>query len=142
MNRRRIVFFFLTALMLLLGLSTFSQSGKIPPFKMIQANGKVFFAGNLPMEKPIVITYFSPDCDDCQLLIESILERMVDFKNSSIVMITYLSVETVKQFVTKYSLSKYSNIFVGTEGNSLFVRNYYNVQQFPFLTLYNKNDCL
>ena len=53
-------------------------------------------------------------------------------------MITYLSVETVRNFVAKNKLGDYSNIYVGTEGNYLFVRNYYGIVQFPFVALYDK----
>jgi hypothetical protein len=142
MNKIIKVFFVFTVFMFLLSLDGLSQSGKVPPFRMIRSNDKVFLAGNLPIGHPIIIIYFSPDCDDCQRLIEGILKRMDDFKNASIVMITYLPVENVKQFATRYNLNEYSNIYIGTEGNSLFVRDYYKVLQFPFLALYNKNGDL
>jgi hypothetical protein len=142
MNKIKKVFFVLAVLMFLLSLDGLSQSGKVPPFQMIRSNDKVFLAGNLPIGHPIIIIYFSPDCDDCHRLIEGILKRMDDFRNASIVMLTYLPVENVKQFAARYSLTEYSNIYVGTEGNSLFVRDYYNVLKFPFLALYNKNGDL
>jgi thiol-disulfide isomerase/thioredoxin len=120
----------------------YSQSGKIPPFKIIQSDGKIFKAENLPMGKPIIIIYFSPDCEECQKLTEGLLKRMNDFKKASIVMVTYLAVDYVKQFVSKYNLNRYPNIFVGTEGSSFIVRYYYNVQTFPFLALINKDGNL
>lgn len=126
----------------LISSATYSQSNKVPPFKMIQANGKVFLAGNLPLRKPIVIIYFSPDCEDCQQFTKKLLNRMHEFNNASIAMITYLSLNIVKQFVSEYQLDKYSNIYIGTEGNSYFVGNYYKVGKLPFLALYNKNGDL
>jgi thiol-disulfide isomerase/thioredoxin len=120
----------------------FAQTGKVPPFRMVQADGKVFKAENLPFGKPIIIIYFSPDCDDCQLFISELLARINDFRKVSIAMITYLSVESVSNFVAKSKLSNYSNIYVGTEENYLLVKNYYNIEQFPFVTLYNKNGDL
>jgi thiol-disulfide isomerase/thioredoxin len=122
--------------------ATHSQSNKVPPFKMIQANGKVFLAGNLPLGKPIVIIYFSPDCEDCQQFTKELLNRINEFNSASIAMITYLSLSIVKQFVSDYHLDKYSNIYIGTEGNSYFVGNYYKVGKLPFLALYNKNGDL
>jgi thiol-disulfide isomerase/thioredoxin len=111
--------------MLLLSAVTFSQHNKVPPFQMTQVNGKIFLAGNLPMGKPIVIIYFSPECEDCHQLTKELLNRIKDFNNASIVMITNLSIDKVKPFVNEFSLEKYSNIYVGTEGNSFFVGNYY-----------------
>lgn len=109
---------------------------------MVQPDGKVFKAENLPFEKPIIIIYFSPDCDDCQQLTTDLLKRVNDFKSASIAMITYLAVESVSKFAAKNNLNRYSNIYVGTEGNYLFVKNYYNIEQFPFIAIFNKNGDL
>jgi hypothetical protein len=119
-----------------------AQSGKVPPFKMLQPDGKVFKAEDLPIGKPIIIIYFSKECEDCQQLTDKILNRIDDFKKVSIAMITYLSVESVSKFVMKNGLNKYPNIYIGTEGNYLFVLNYYKINKFPFLALYTKNGDL
>lgn len=132
----------LSAMSLLLSSATQSQSNKVPPFKITQADGKVFFAGNLPLGKPIVIIYFSPDCEDCQQLTKELLKRINEFKNASIAMITSQPQDMVKQFISEYHLDKYSNIFIGTEEDSYFVGKYYRVGQLPFMTLYNKNGDL
>jgi hypothetical protein len=120
----------------------FAQKVKVPPFRMVQADGKVFRAENLPFGMPIIIIYFSPDCDDCQLFISELLARINDFRKVSIAMITYLQVGRVSDFVAKNKLTSFSNIYVGTEGNYMIVKNYYNIEQFPFVTLYNKNGDL
>ena len=120
----------------------FAQTAKVPPFRMVQADGKVFRAENLPFGLPIIIIYFSPDCDDCQLFISDLLARINDFRKVSIAMITYLPVGRVSDFVVKNKLTSFSNIYVGTEGNYMIVKNYYNIEQFPFVTLYNKNGDL
>lgn len=124
------------------GMQVSAQSNKVPPFRMVQSNSKLFLAADLPMGKPIIIFYFSPECEDCQKETEALLAHIEDLKKASIAMITYLSVETVSQFVTKNKLDKHPNIFVGTEGNYLLVKNYYTINQFPFLALYNKNGDL
>lgn len=129
-------------LVLCLGSPAIAQSGKLPPFRMVQANGKLFKAENLPFEKAIILIYFSPECDDCQKLTESILAHIADFKNVSIAMITNLPIELVSKFADVNNLKKYSNIYIGTEGNSLFVKDYYKIEQAPFISLYNKNGDL
>jgi thioredoxin-related protein len=116
-----------------------AQAGKVPPFRMIQGNGTLFRAQDLPVGKPIIIFYFSPECEDCHKLTNEILSRINDLRGVSIAMITYQSVENVRKYVIDYRLSSYNNIFVGTEGSSLFVRNYYNITKFPFLVLFDKN---
>jgi len=142
MGKNRIWFNIAMCLLLIISQNAFSQKNKLPAFQIIQANGKLFRAQDLPMGKPIIIIYFSPDCEECQRFTEAMLLRMDDFWKASITMITYLPVSNVAQYVTKYKLNIYPNIFVGTEGNSFIVRYYYNIIRFPFIALYNKNGDL
>ena len=119
---------------LLVGTDAIGQTNKkVPPFQIDQSNGKLFRAQDLPIDKPIIIIYFSPDCEECQEFTEAMLTRMDDFWKASVVMITYLPVLNVAQFVSKYRLHIYPNIFVGTEGNNFIVRYYFNIQRFPII---------
>ena len=122
--------------------SLWAQPGKIPPFRMVQVNGRVFKAEDLPMGKPIIVIYFSPECDHCEKLMKELFKRAADFNRASIAMITYLPVEKVSKFVKDYNLTKYANMYVGTEGTSFFVRNYYKITDMPFTALYTKNGDL
>jgi thioredoxin-related protein len=140
--KKQVLIFLMLLAGLLITSTLSSQSNKIPPFQMMQADRKVFKAQFLPLGKPIVLIYFSPDCEECQKLTKEMLERIEELKNVSIAMITYQPVELVAQYVTKNNLGKYPNIYVGTEGSSLFVRNYYDIRLFPFMTLYNKDGDL
>jgi thiol-disulfide isomerase/thioredoxin len=142
MKNNHIPRFLLSLVMLLMSSLAWSQHNKVPPFQMIQVNGKVFLAGNLPIGEPIVLIYFSPDCEDCQQMTKEILNRIKEFNNASIAMITNLSIDKVKHFVNEFHLDNYANIFTGTEGNSFFVGNYYKVGKLPFIALYNKNGDL
>ena len=140
----KIIFRYLLLILFILCLESpaNAQSGKLPPFRMVLATGKLFKAENLPFEKAIILIYFSPECDDCQKLTESILAHIADFKNVSIAMITNLPIELVSKFADVNNLKKYSNIYIGTEGNSLFVKDYYKIEHAPFISLYNKNGDL
>jgi thioredoxin-related protein len=119
-----------------------AQAGKLPPFRMMQTNGKVFKAEHLPMGKPIIIIYFSPECDHCEKLMKELVKRIEELKKVSIAMVTYLPVEKVLEFEKTYVLKKYSNIYTGTEGSSFFLRNYYNLTEMPFVALYSKKGDL
>jgi len=135
-------YFLVSVVMLLVSSITYSQINKVPPFQMMQANGKVFLAGNLPVGKPIVIIYFSPDCKECHDLTTELLKRINEFSTASIAMITNMPLDQVKQFVSEFQLEKYPNIYVGTEGDSFFVGRYYRVGKLPFMVLHNKNGDL
>ena len=120
----------------------FSQKGKLPPFKMIRPDGSLFRAQDLPMGKPIMIIYFSPECEECQNFTEEMMNSIEDFFKASIAMVTYLPATTLPPFIANYKLNIYPNIFVGTEGNSFFLRAYYNIQRFPFIAVYSKEGNL
>jgi thioredoxin-related protein len=132
-------FLFILGLILSTNSVVSAQSTKVPPFRMVQPNGKVFKAENVPRGKPIIIVYFLPDCDHCQRLTKDLTRRISEFKKASIAMITYQPLNQVAKFANDYNLKRYSNIYVGTEGSSLFVRNYYNIMQMPFIALFTKN---
>ena len=130
---------FMAILSFILSPTILSQAKGLAPFKIIQPDGKAFRAQDLPAGNPVIIIYFSPDCEDCQKFTESMLSRMDDFWKASIVMVTYLPVKDVAGFVSRYRLNIYPNIHVGTEGSTFIVRYYYNVKLFPFVVLLNKN---
>jgi thioredoxin-related protein len=123
-------------------LNSNGQSNKVPPFRMMMGNNKVFRAEDFPMGKPMLIVYFSPECEDCHVFIEAMLTRIQDFKNVSIAMVTYMTGDIVSKYVVKNSLNMYTNIYVGTEGNTLFLKNYYKIVNFPYVVLYNKEGDL
>lgn len=115
---------------------------KLPPFRITQANGQIYKAEELPLGKAILLIYFSPDCDHCEKLMTDFVKYAEAFKNASVVMITYLPVERVAQFNKDYSISRFPNIVVGTEGMTFFVRNYYKLMEMPFAALHDKNGNL
>ena len=122
-----------------MSVSAIAQNSKLPPFQMIQVNNKVFRAQNLPMGKPIIIVYFSPECDHCEVFTKELIKNQNALKNVSIAMITYLPLENVNRFINKFSLQRFGNMYVGTEGDSFFIRNYYKIMDMPFAALYTIN---
>ena len=78
MKNGKIVFCLLASLMIIISQDLYSQKGKIPPFRMIKPNGTLFKAQDLPIGKPIIIVYFSPDCEECQKFTQELLNRIDD----------------------------------------------------------------
>lgn len=142
MRINKYYFTLLFGLMFLMSSSLSAQSGKVPPFKVVQSNGKVFRAQDLPMGKPIILIYFSPECDHCDVMTNEMMKHPEKYKKASVAMVTYLPVDQVGKFVQKHGLAKLSNFYVGTEGTSFFLRNYYKLNKMPFLALYTKNGDL
>lgn len=120
--------------------SAIAQS--IPPFKMSLTNGKIFSASDLPKGKPVIIIYFSPDCEHCQTLMNALFKQINNFKNAEIVMVTFKPSNEVADFEKTYRTGKYRNIVVGTEVPIFFLRLYYQLMNTPFTALYDKQGKL
>lgn len=123
-------------------INTIAQAGKLPPFRIMKTNNHIFKAEDLPLEKPIVIIYFSPECDDCLTFMNDFFLKINYFKKSSIVMISYLPIHDMIQFEKKFNVKNYRNLTIGTEGSSFFLKDYYKLEKMPFLALYDKNGNL
>lgn len=129
-------------LLIITSVSGNAQGSKVPPFKMQLSGGKIFSAADFPADKPMIIIYFSPDCEDCIMFIENLLQRMSEFRKASIAMVTYLPVDAVNRFIVKYNLNMYPNLYVGTEKDYMFLKDYFRIVRFPVIALYKKNGDL
>jgi thiol-disulfide isomerase/thioredoxin len=119
-----------------------AQEGKLPPFRMMQPGGRIFKAEELPVGKAVLIFYFSTDCEVCHDLLKGILDKSADFRNVSVAMVTYQTVEAVSRYIVANNLNMYPNFYVGTEGNVFFLRKYYGITTFPYIALYTKDGDL
>lgn len=133
-------------LFLLFHLFLFTQNASaqqtIPPFKMTMTNGKVFTAANLQKGKPVVLIYFAPDCEHCQVLMNAFFKKADAFKKTQVVLVTFKPMADVAGFEKAYHTAKYPNIKVGTEGMSFYLRYYYKLEKTPFTALFNKKGNL
>lgn len=133
---------YLFSFILLVCLSKSAEAQTIPPFRMQLTNGQIFTPQNLSKEKPAVIIYFAPDCEHCQALIHSLLQRIEDFKKAQIIMVSFEPLNMVINFERGYHLSQYPNIKCGTEIPTFYFRNLFNLSKTPFTALYNKKGKL
>ena len=130
------------ACILILNLTSCSQIGDMPQFKITQADGKIFKASDLKSGKPTVLIYFSPECDHCQVFMKEFFKKPEGFSKANILMVTYLPVNRVVSFVKEYPVGKYPNITVGTEGMGFLIRDHLGIQNMPFAAVYDKKNKL
>jgi len=116
-------------------------SGKIAPFQIRLTNGQQFTSSQLAAG-PVVLVYFSPDCDHCQDFTKDMLKNYNVIANKQVVMVTFQNMDMLKPFVKQYSLGNYTNIKVGTEGTTYLVQRYYQIRSFPYIAIYDKKGNL
>jgi thioredoxin-related protein len=108
------------------------------PFEITLTNDVKFKSFQLKKNVPVILMYFSPDCDHCKDLTKEILKNVKALEAKQLVMITYYPMAEVKKFANDFSIQKQPNIKIGTEGMTLIVQKHYNIRNFPFLALYDK----
>lgn len=115
---------------------------QLPAFKMLMTDGKFFNSADLPKNKPVVLIYFAPDCEHCQVLMNEFFKEVDAFKKVQVLLITFKPVDEVAAFEKLYQTHKYENIKVGTEGTTFYLRQFFKLQNTPFTAIYNKEKKL
>lgn len=125
-------------------MAAFAQKDKtaIPPFKIRLTNGEGFTYEQVVKNQPLVLIYFSPSCEHCKEFTEALLKQKKKWVNKQIVMISYVHIRDVQAFDRLYHLSEHPNIKIGSEGQTFVVQQFYQIQRFPFVALFNKQGRL
>ena len=95
----------------------------------------------IPKGKPLVLVYFSPDCDHCQKLTASILNHMKALKDVRFYFITCDPFDRLRVFDRYYKIDKYPNIVLGRD-YAFFYPNYINTFNTPYVEVYDKHKQL
>jgi hypothetical protein len=117
----------------------------MPAYRILTTDSVYVTPADLKKHRRVMLIYFSPDCPHCQHLTMDMREKMKEFGDTQIVMITWSAnydIRAIKNFVRDFDLKKYPNIIVGTEGYSNFVMGYFNVKTTPYIAIYNDNGQL
>jgi thiol-disulfide isomerase/thioredoxin len=144
-------FFFLTGF-ILFNISSLAQTDtlqpKMPPFlklpevpsyKILLMDSVTFaYKYQLKKNKPVVVIYFSPDCDHCKTETKQITDSMKLLKNVQFVFTSYGKFEEMKKFYEEYGLSRFKNIIYGRDVMFFFPR-FYDVKFTPFVAVYDKD---
>jgi peroxiredoxin len=118
--------------------ANFARSQAIPSFRMQLTNGKMFSNKDLENNKAVLLIYYAPDCEHCQLLLKEIFKKFDNFKKVQIILVTFEPLQYASAFEQSYGIRKYNNIKTGVEIPTFFFKNYYNLMNTPFTALFNK----
>jgi thioredoxin-related protein len=114
----------------------------IPPFQLLKLDSTTWLTKeDLRKDQPLLLMFFSPDCDHCQHQMEDMLKEMDAFKNVQIVMATAQPFSMMKAFYEKYQLARYPNIYIGHD-TKYILPPFFHMRQLPHLSLYNSKGDL
>lgn len=110
---------------------------KIPAFDLLLMDSiTVFNTSLIPPGNPVILMYFSPDCDHCQRQTIALLKNINDLRNVRIYLFTPMPFGDIRSFYTDYHLTQYTNVMVGRDFRYAFYK-YYNAKSFPCTVFYN-----
>ncbi|WP_214072957.1 thioredoxin-like domain-containing protein [Mucilaginibacter sp. dw_454] len=116
----------------------------IPPYRILKTDSTWATPANLKHRKTVLI-YFAPDCPHCQHLTMEMREKLKQFGDAQIMMITWSNnydIRAIKNFVRDFDLKKHPNITVGTEGYTYLIQKYYKIETTPYIAIFDNEGKL
>jgi thiol-disulfide isomerase/thioredoxin len=109
-----------------------------PDIKLLLTDSSTIFTkADLPIDKTVVLIFFSPDCEHCQHTVKEMIPKMDSLSNLFMVWNgpSYMPLEQDREFYTYYHLADYSNIILGKE-MSYFMPLHYRIEITPYAAVY------
>lgn len=119
----------------------FRRFPTVPPFQLLKSDSGSLTKNALKKNQPVILMYFSPECDHCQHQVEDMLARMSDLKRIQIVLATNRSLAELAGFEEKYKLKTFKNVYTGRD-TKYFLQPFYKIRNLPYLALYDKKGKL
>lgn len=116
-----------------------AQAKQLPALMLTKINGDSVLTSSL--EGPVVLVFFSPDCDHCQREAADIRLHISAFKDYSLYFISPSPAEEIKEFATTYGLMGHPNIEFARADVTEVVRLMGKVST-PTLCIYSKEKQL
>lgn len=115
------------------------KSRAIPTFTIINAADSSDFS-NKDLKKNLntLFIIFNPDCEFCQHETIDLLKNIERFKNTQIIMVTYMSHEMMKHFYTQYKIADYPEITMGRDDKYFFLK-FFRIRIMPSNFIYDKD---
>lgn len=114
----------------------------IPAFKILAVPDSTEFANQqLKKNLPVVVLFFSPDCDHCQSETKELLAYREELKNIQILMVSSAPYREIKDFYETFNLSSMKNIHIGQDIN-LKLGSIFKIRTYPSLFVYDQRGTL
>ena len=143
---------FIFAVALLMGANAFCQKDStkeeepvylrfpfIPQFTIYKApDSTAFSRSQLHANENTIFMIFSPDCEHCQHETEMLTKNIDQFKNTQIIMVTYLPYDEMIKFYHVFKIANYPQITMGRD-TRFFFPPFFHVRNLPSIFVYDKD---
>lgn len=109
----------------------------LPAFKISTVPDSSLYTNNeLNKSKPVVMMFFSPDCEHCQLQVKEFMAYKNELKDIQFVMISALPYKDNLGFYNEYNIAAFPNFKLGID-NTYKLRLLYRITTFPSMFVYD-----
>jgi len=114
----------------------------LPAFDLLLKDSVTHFnTSAINSGSPIVLMYFSPDCEHCQKETEGIIQNMDSLKHVRFYLVTNDPIERMQVYDKMYKLDKYPNIILGRDYKYFFPVHFKNAAP-PYLVVYDRHKVI
>jgi thiol-disulfide isomerase/thioredoxin len=114
----------------------------LPAFNIISIPDSAAFTNEkLKKNAPLVIMFFSPDCDHCQNETKELLAYKKELKDIQLLMISVAPYREIKDFYDLFNLSSMPNIKLGQDLN-FKLGSIYKLRTYPSIFIYDAKGTL
>ncbi len=114
----------------------------LPPFRLLLTDStSTFGKADLPKNRPTLIVVFSPDCEHCRQLTDSLVVSLPAMEPVTIVMASLMQLEKIRNFYAEKSLATYPSIVMGKDRDYL-LPGFFDNHHLPFVAVYNRKGKL
>jgi hypothetical protein len=113
----------------------------LPDFSFTSTSGKPVTKASLPKGQPVIVFYFDPDCDHCQLQSKMINDKIAEnkdfFKGITFLFVSWGEMEAIKQFPVKHLPGLTSPNFF-TKDEQYKFDSYFGYSEVPSIYVYDR----
>jgi thiol-disulfide isomerase/thioredoxin len=114
----------------------------LPAFNIVSIPDSTAFTNEkLKKNAPLVIMFFSPDCDHCQNETKELLAYKKELKDIPILMISVAPYQEIKAFYELFNLSAISNVKLGQDVH-FKLGSIYKLRTYPSIFIYDRKGIL
>jgi thiol-disulfide isomerase/thioredoxin len=122
--------------------ATFKNIQHLPAFKIYAVpDSTIFTSAQLKKSGPLVLMFFSPDCDHCQKETKELMAYKEELKNLQIIMASAAAFKDINAFYKDYNIASMTNIIMGQDANYILGMKY-QIRTYPSIFVYDSNGIL
>lgn len=110
----------------------------LPDFSFTDVNGKTITKASLPAGQPVIVFYFDPECDHCQLQSKWVAANKEWFKGITFLYVSWAEIEAIKEFPGKFLPGVTGPIYFTKDQDYKF-DSYFGYSEIPSIYVYSRN---